>query len=114
MSANRGSIADQDGQKIREGLLQLARETRTPHTLPGASELWWRAEIIRRWVTREEAAREAERPLVWSRSAGFVLALLALASLLASQSPGFMVVLLACGLAPVTALLAWLFLQKET
>lgn len=101
--------------KIQQGLLRLARlprETRATHRLPEAGELWWRAEIIRRWVAREDMAREAERPILWSRALAFVLALLAPVSLLVAAPP-LMAVLAACALAPLTVFLGWLLLQRD-
>lgn len=98
--------------KIQQGLLRLARETRTVHRLPEASELWWRAEIIRRWVAREDVAREAERPILWSRALAFVLALLAPVSVLVAAPP-LLAVFAACALAPLTVFLGWLLLQRD-
>jgi hypothetical protein len=98
--------------KIQQGLLRLARETRATHRLPEAGELWWRAEIIRRWVAREDMVREAERPILWSRALAFVLALLAPVSLLVAAPP-LMAVLAACALAPLTVFLGWLLLQRD-
>jgi len=98
--------------EIQDGLLRLARETRPGHRLPEAGEIWWRAEIIRRWVAREDAAREAERPLLWGRAVAFGLALVAPMSLLAAAAP-LMAVLVACALAPLTVFLGWLLLQRD-
>ena len=60
-------------QEIHEGLSQLARETRPPNPLATAGELWWRAEVIRRLISREKAVQEAERPLLWGKAVGLVL-----------------------------------------
>ena len=96
---------------LQDRLRQLARETR-PHRLPEAGELWWRAEIIRRWVEREDAVREAERPLLWSRVIAFILILLTPVSLVAAAPP-LVAVLVAGALAPLTVFLGWLLLQRD-
>ena len=101
-------------QEIQNGLRQLARETRPAKPLPTAEQLWWRAEVIRRLVSREEAVRKAERPLLWSQAAGLLLVLLGLLFFLVSREPRFLAVLFALGLAPLAALLAFFFLRRET
>ena len=100
-------------QDIQNGLRQLARETRPTKPLPSAEQIWWRAEVIRRLVSREQAARHAEKPLLWSQAAGLFLVLMALLSLFLSGEPR-VVALLAIGLTPLTALLAFFFLPRET
>ncbi|HWM93248.1 MAG TPA: hypothetical protein VN493_20970 [Thermoanaerobaculia bacterium] len=100
--------------RLQEGLRQLARETRPAKPLPSAEQIWWRAEVIRRLVSREEAARRAERPLLWSQAAGFVLVLVGLLSFFVSQEPRFLAILIAVGLTPLTVLLAFFFLRRET
>jgi hypothetical protein len=97
--------------KIQEGLRRLAQETRPGHRLPTAGEIWWRAEIIRRWVAHEEAVREAERPLLWGRALAFALAFLVPVSLLAAAPP--LVAVLVGALAPLTVFLGWLLLQRD-
>ncbi|HEX3128223.1 MAG TPA: hypothetical protein VH394_12910 [Thermoanaerobaculia bacterium] len=100
-------------EDLEDGLRQLARETRPPHRLPEAGELWWRAEIIRRWVEREEAVREAERPLLLGRAIAFALVLLTPVSLFAAAPP-LVAALVAGALAPLTVFLGWLLLQRDT
>ncbi len=58
-------------------LRQTARET-TPGPLASASQLWWRAEIIRKLVAKEHLAEKATRPLRWSQWAGLALTCLVL------------------------------------
>ena len=101
-------------QEIQDSLRQLARETRPTQPLATAGELWWRAEVIRRLVERENAVQEAERPLLWGQALGLLLVLLGLLALFISRQPQFLALLFAVGLAPVTALLAFLFLRRET
>ena len=102
-------------QEIQEGLRQLARETRPTNPLPSAEQIWWRAEVIRRLVAREEAALKAERPLLWSQAAGLILVLAALLSLFISgEPPRFLALLFAIVLTPLAALLAFFFLPRET
>jgi hypothetical protein len=101
-------------REIQEGLRQLARETRPAKPLPSAEQIWWRAEVIRRLVAREEAARQAERPLLWSQVVGLVLVVAALLSLFISGEPRFLALLFAIIVAPLTALLAFFFLPRET
>jgi hypothetical protein len=107
-----GCRSCRDALNIQDGLRQLARETHASRRLPEAGEIWWRAEIIRRWVTRETAARDAERPLLWSRALAFALAFLAPVSLLAFAPP-LVAVLVGCALAPLTVFLGWLLLQRD-
>jgi len=99
--------------EIEKALRQLARETRPSNPLPDAAQLWWRAEVIRRLVAREDAARKAERPLLWGRAAALVLILLSLVPLI-SQAPQFALILIVLGLTPLTLLLAWIVLRRET
>lgn len=101
-------------QEIQEGLRQLARQTRPEKPLATAGELWWRAEVIRRLVSREKAVQEAERPLLWGQAAGLLLVIVGLLAFFVSREPRFLAVLLAVGLAPVTVLLAFFFLRRET
>lgn len=99
---------------LQEGLRQLARETRATKPLPNAEQLWWKAEVIRRLVSQEETARQAERPLLWSQAAGLVLVLMGLLAFFVSQEPRFLAILVALGLTPLTVLLAFFFLRTET
>lgn len=99
--------------RLEEGLRQLARETRPTNALPDAAQLWWRAEVIRRLVARENAARQAERPLLWGRAAALVLALLGLVPLI-SRAPSYAMTIIVLGLTPLTLLFAWLVLRRET
>ncbi|MEA2563485.1 MAG: hypothetical protein QOH06_4989 [Acidobacteriota bacterium] len=101
-------------QDIQNGLRQLARETRPAKPLPSAEQLWWRAEVIRRLVSREEAARKAEKPLLWSQAVGLFLVVAALLSLFIYGEPRFLALLFAIVVAPLTALLAFFFLPRET
>lgn len=101
-------------QEIHEGLRQLARETRPAKPLPSAEQIWWRAEVIRRLVAREEAALKAERPLLWTQAIGLVLVVAALLSLFISGEPRFLALLFAVVLTPLAALLAFFFLPRET
>lgn len=101
-------------QEIRDGLRQLARETRPERPLATAGELWWRAEVIRRLVSREKAVQEAERPLLWGQAAGLLLVLVGSLALFLSRQPQFLAVLFALGVTPATVLLAYLFLRRET
>ena len=101
-------------QEIQEGLRQLAKQTRPIKPLATAGELWWRAEVIRRLVSREKAVQEAERPLLWGQAAGLLLVILGLLSFFVSREPRFLVTLFAVGLTPVTVLLAFFFLRRET
>lgn len=110
-SANETLPPDELAMRLRE----LALETRTGrsgHPLPAASDLWWRAEILRRWNDRDDAAREAERPIVWSRALAGVVAILAPLCLFGS-APWLMAGLAALGM-PLIVLVAWLLLQGET
>lgn len=101
-------------QEIHEGLRQLARETRPPKPLATAGELWWRAEVIRRLVSREKAVQEAERPLLWGKALGLFLVILGVLSFFLSREPRFLAALFAVGLTPLTVLLAYFFLRRET
>ena len=101
-------------EEIQNALRRLARETRPEKPLATAGELWWRAEVIRRLVSREKAVQEAERPLLWGQAAGLLLVILGSLSFFLSREPQFLVALLAAGLTPATVLLAWLFLRRET
>lgn len=101
-------------QEIRDGLHQLARETRPEKPLATAAQLWWRAEVIRRLVSREKAVQEAERPLLWGQAAGLLLVLVGLLAVFVSQQPQFLAVLFALGLTPLTVVLAFFFLRRET
>ena len=101
-------------QEIQDGLRRLARETRPEKPLATAGELWWRAEVIRRLVSREKAVQEAERPLLWGQAAGLLLVIVGSLSFFLSREPQFLAVLLAIGLTPVTVLLAFLLLRRET
>ncbi len=101
-------------QEIQDGLRQLARETRPEKPLATAGELWWRAEVIRRLVSREKAVQEAEKPLLWGKAVGLLLVILAVLSFFLSREPRFLATLLAIGLTPLTVLLAYFFLRRET
>jgi hypothetical protein len=101
-------------QEIEEGLRQLARETRPARPLPSAEQIWWRAEVIRRLVSRDEAARQAERPLLWSQAVGLFLVVASLLSLFIYGEPRFLALLFAIVVAPLTALLAFFFLPRGT
>ena len=101
-------------QDIQNGLRQLARETRPIKPLPSAEQIWWRAEVIRRLVSRDEAARQAERPLLWSQAAGLFLVVASLLSLFVYGEPRFLALLFAIVVAPLTALVAFFFLPRET
>jgi len=101
-------------QDIQNGLRQLARETRPTKPLPSAEQIWWRAEVIRRLVSREEAARHAERPLLWSQAAGLFLVVAALLSLFLAGEPKLVALVFAIVLTPLTALLAFFFLPRGT
>ena len=101
-------------EDIRNGLRQLARETRPEKPLATAGELWWRAEVIRRLVSREKAVQEAERPLLWGKAVGLLLVIVGLLAFFVSREPRFLATLLAVGLTPVTVLLAFFFLRRET
>ncbi len=101
-------------QDIQNGLRQLARETRPTKPLPSAEQIWWRAEVIRRLVSREEAARHAERPLLWSQAAGLFLVVAALLSLFLAGEPKWVALFFAVVLPPLTALLAFFFLPRGT
>ena len=101
-------------QEIQDGLRQLARQTRPERPLATAGELWWRAEVIRRLVSREKAVQEAERPLLWGQAAGLLLVILGLLAFFISREPRFLAALFAVGLAPVTVVLAFFFLRRET
>jgi hypothetical protein len=101
-------------EDIRNGLRQLARETRPDKPLATAGELWWRAEVIRRLVSREKAVQEAERPLLWGKAVGLLLVILGLLSFFVSREPRFLATLFAVGLTPLTVLLAFFFLRRET
>lgn len=101
-------------EDIQKGLRQLARETRPEKPLASAGELWWRAEVIRRLVSREKAVQEAERPLLWGQALGLLLVIVGLLAFFVSREPRFLAILLATGLTPVTVLLAVFFLRRET
>jgi hypothetical protein len=101
-------------EDIQNGLRQLARETRPDKPLATAGELWWRAEIIRRLVSREKAVQEAERPLLWGKAVGLLLVIVGLLAFFVSREPRFLATLLAVGLTPATVLLAFFFLRRET
>jgi hypothetical protein len=101
-------------QEIQEGLRQLAKQTRPINPLATAGELWWRAEVIRRLVSREKAARQAERPLLWSQAVGLFLVVASLLSLFIYGEPRFLALLFAIVVAPLTALLAFFFLPRGT
>jgi hypothetical protein len=99
-------------QEIQNGLRRLARETRPEKPLPSAEQLWWRAEVIRRLVARDEVVRKAERPLLWSQIAGLLLVLAGLLFSLASPELRFLVA--SFGLMPLAVLLALFLLRTET
>jgi hypothetical protein len=101
-------------EDIRNDLRQLARETRPEKPLATAGELWWRAEVIRRLVSREKAVQEAERPLLWGKAVGLLLVIVGLLAFFVSREPRFLATLLAVGLTPVTVVLAFFFLRRET
>ena len=101
-------------QDIQNGLRQLARQTRPAKPLPSAEQIWWRAEVIRRLVSREEAARQAERPLLWSQAAGLFLVVAALLSLFLSGEPKWVALVSVIVLTPLSALLAFFFLPRGT
>jgi hypothetical protein len=101
-------------EDIRNGLRQLARETRPEKPLASAGELWWRAEVIRRLVSRESAAQEAEKPLLWGQAVGLLLVILGLLAFFVTREPRFLAILFAIGLTPVTVLLAFFLLRRET
>lgn len=101
-------------QDIQDGLRQLARQTRPAKPLPSAEQIWWRAEVIRRLVSREEAARQAERPLLWSQAAGLFLVVAALLSLVLSGEPKWVALVSVIVLTPLSALLAFFFLPRGT
>ena len=99
---------------LQEGLRQLARETRPTKPLPNAEQLWWKAEVIRRLVSQDEAVRQAERPILWSHAAALLLVLVCPLAFFVSQEPRFLAILLALGMTPLTVLFAWFFLRTET
>jgi hypothetical protein len=101
-------------EDLQNGLRRLARETRPERPLASAGEIWWRAEVIRRLVERENAVQEAERPLLWGQILGLFLVLLGLLALFVSRQPQFLALLFALGLTPLAALLAFLLLRRET
>jgi hypothetical protein len=104
----------EDNFRLEEALRQLARETRPEKPLPSAEQLWWRAEVIRRLVSRDEAVRQAEKPLLWSQAAGLFLVLAGLLFSFVSKDLQFLVISFAVGLMPLAVFLAFLFLRPET
>ncbi len=71
-----------DEATIARWLQQAAREeshANRGRRLPSASQLWWKAQILRKLAVRDELAERATRPARWSQWAGLGLACLMLA-----------------------------------
>lgn len=62
---------------LRRAALQEPPESHG-RRLPSASQLWWKAQIIRRLVERDRLAEQATRPARWSQWAGLGLVCLLL------------------------------------
>ncbi|HKI06373.1 MAG TPA: hypothetical protein VKK31_30620 [Thermoanaerobaculia bacterium] len=78
---------EREEAQVAGALRQLAAETRPPHPLPTAGQLWWRAEVVRRLVRKpDEEADRALRPAVWGGMAGVVFGLAMLLSFLSRWS----------------------------
>lgn len=104
----------EDTFPLEEGLRRLARETRPERPLPSAEQIWWRAEVIRRLVSRDETVRKAEKPLIWSQAAGLFLVLAGFLFSFISKDLQFMAILFAIGMTPLAVFLAFFFLRTET
>ena len=66
---------------VAQWLRQAAAET-APRPLPSASQIWWKARIIRQLVERDSQAEKAVRPVLWSQGIGLGLLILVAALLL--------------------------------
>jgi hypothetical protein len=74
--------------QVAGALRQLAAETRPPHPLPTAGQLWWRAEVIRRLVEKpDQAAGRELRPARWGEVTGITFALVMLLGFFSLQAP---------------------------
>jgi len=63
-------------RQIASALRQLAAETRPPHPLPTAGQLWWRAEVGRRLAGKADGrVDQALRPATWGQRAGLAVLL---------------------------------------
>ena len=68
-------LQDEERQ-IASALRQLAAETRPPHPLPTAGQLWWRAEVARRLAGKTDGRVDrALRPATWGQRAGLAVLL---------------------------------------
>jgi hypothetical protein len=119
----------EEALQVAGALRKLAAETRPPHPLPTAGQLWWRAEVVRRLVRKpdEEAAR-ALRPAAWGGMAGIVFGLAVLLRFFTLGAPAlleslgrqiahgdFLPLAVFAGLAPLAAaVLLGLFLGRRT
>lgn len=45
-----------------------------PASLPGAGQIWWRAEVVRRLTAESERAERAARPAMWGMMLGLLAA----------------------------------------
>jgi len=76
--------------QVAGALRQLAAETRPPRPLPAAGQLWWRAEVVRRLVEKQEVAERGLRPAVWGELAAVVLAVCVLLLFFGLQASAFL------------------------
>jgi hypothetical protein len=76
--------------QVAGALRKLAAETRPPRPLPAAGQLWWRAEVVRRLVEKQEVAERELRPAIWSELAGVVLAVAVLLLFFGLQASSFL------------------------
>jgi hypothetical protein len=68
-------VQDEELQ-IANALRQLAAETRPPHPLPTAGQIWWRAEVARRLAGKPDGRVDrALRPATWGQRAGLAVLL---------------------------------------
>ncbi len=74
---------------VARWLRDVARET-TPRAVPSASQLWWKAQIIRRLVERDALADRATRPLRLSQWLGLGIVCFVFALVLTSLGSGLL------------------------
>ncbi len=74
---------------VASWLRDVARET-AARALPSASQLWWKAQIIRRLVERDALSERATRPLCLSQWLGLGLVCFVVALVITSLGSGLL------------------------
>lgn len=74
MNRNHDLPTERSVDPVDDFLLRAAAVS--PPTLPSASQIWWRHEVLERLAEEDRLARKAARPAQWGAATGLATALL--------------------------------------